>query len=104
MTRLCTAVAKRFGHGHLTDLGAWGLGIVAAVLLLVDTFDGKPSPHLGRWGIAIGLVVLGLWLAPARRHLMTRGGVRQDREVDQLLERLVDRAERSVDDLDRERS
>jgi hypothetical protein len=99
VTRRCATVAKFLGNGHLTDLGAWGLGIVAAVLLLVDTFDGKPSPHLGRWGIAIGLVVLGLWLAPARRSLRRRCEVEEE-----FLERLVDRAEKSVDDLDRDRT
>lgn len=97
-------VAKLFGQSHLTDLGAWGLGIVAVVLLVVDTFDGKPSPHLGRWGIAIGLVVLGLWLAPARQNLRRRGDAEEEHEVDQFLERLVDRAEKSVEELDRDRT
>jgi hypothetical protein len=97
-------MAKLFGQGHLTDLGAWGLGIVAVVLLVVDTFDGKPSPHLGRWSIAIGLVVLGLWLAPVRRSLRRRDGPEEEREVDRFLERLVERAEKSVDDLDRDRT
>jgi hypothetical protein len=100
-------VARLFWQGHLTDLVAWGLGIVAVVLLLVDTFDGKASAHLGVWGIAVGLVVLGLWLAPARRQATRRNeaeAVREaEREVDQILERLVDRAERSVDELDRDR-
>ena len=97
-------MARLFWQGHLTDLVAWGLGIVAVVLLLVDTFDGRPSAHLGRWGIAVGLVVLGLWLAPARRQASRRSEVEEaERDVDQILQRLVDRAERSVDELDRDR-